>query len=185
VARQRLLVLALAVALAVGPVACGWSGPRGTPEGPPASSAAARTTGPPLVDTNATVIRVIDGDTIDVSVGHRRERVRFIGVNTPETKDPDKPVQCYGPEASHLTARLLPVGSRVRLERDVEARDDYGRLLAYVYRGTDGLFVNLDLAREGAAVALSIRPNTTHAAVIAAAIDEARAAGRGLWSACR
>jgi micrococcal nuclease len=72
----------------------------------------------------------------------------------------------------------------VRLERDVEPRDPYARLLAYVYRASDGLFVNLALAREGFARPLSIAPNTVHAADIGAAADDARAAGRGLWAAC-
>ena len=118
---------------------------------------------------------VVDGDTVDVRIDGRTERVRLIGINTPETKDPRRPVECYGPEASALTTLLLPAGTGVRLERDVEARDDYGRLLAYVRR-SDGLFVNLELARQGAAVVLSIRPNTAYAAVIAAAADEARRA---------
>jgi micrococcal nuclease len=129
------------------------------------------------------VDHVVDGDTVDVRIDGRAERVRLIGINTPETKDPRRPVQCYGPEASALTTLLLPAGTGVRLERDVEARDDYGRLLAYVRR-SDGLFVNLELARQGSAVVLSIRPNTAFAAVIAAAADEARRAGRGLWGAC-
>jgi micrococcal nuclease len=149
---------------------------------------APRPTSPPVgstaVPTNAVVVRAVDGDTVDVSVGGRRERVRLIGIDTPETKDPERPVQCYGPEASALTEALLPAGTAVRLERDVEARDDYGRLLACLYRGIDGLFVNLDLARRGAAAVLSIRPNVAHAGEIAAAVDEARRAQRGRWGAC-
>jgi micrococcal nuclease len=176
---RRLTVSILTLVLA----ACGGPGRLGN-SARPGVSRPASTTQPPAIDTNATVVRVIDGDTIDVSVRGHRERVRLIGIDTPETKDPDKPVQCYGPEASHLTAALLPVGTPVRIERDAEARDDYGRLLAYVYRGDDGLFINLDLAREGAAVALPIRPNVTYADVIAAAIAQARTAGRGLWSVC-
>jgi endonuclease YncB( thermonuclease family) len=136
------------------------------------------------VETNATIVHVVDGDTVDVSVHGRRERVRLLGIDTPETKDPDKPVQCYGLEAVQLTEALLPEGSAVRLERDAEARDDYGRLLAYIYRGQDDLFVNVELASRGAAVALSIPPNVTHADEIAAAVDAARRAGRGLWRAC-
>jgi micrococcal nuclease len=130
------------------------------------------------------VKRVIDGDTIDVSIGSRHERVRLIGIDTPETKDPRKPVQCYGPQASALTESLLPPGTAIRLERDEEARDDYGRLLAYVYRVRDGLFVNLTLARDGAARELSIRPNTAYEGEIAAAVATARGAGLGLWAAC-
>ncbi len=111
------------------------------------------------------------------------ERIRLIGIDTPETKDENSPVECYGPEATALTELLVPPGTAVRLERDLEARDDYGRLLAYVHR-SDGLFVNLELARQGAATVLSIRPNTAYADVIADAVDDARRAGRGLWSAC-
>jgi micrococcal nuclease len=112
------------------------------------------------------------------------ETVRLIGVDTPETKHPTKPVQCFGPEASAFTEQLLPPGTPVRLERDVEARDHYGRLLAYVFRQRDGLFVNLELARLGYARALTIAPNDAHAADVAAAVADARRAGRGLWQAC-
>ena len=77
--------------------------------------------------------RVVDGDTIDVELGGHAERVRLLGIDTPETDEPGKPVQCYGKEASAAhQAELLPAGTAVRLERDVEARDRYGRLLAYV-----------------------------------------------------
>ena len=150
------------------------TGTRAPPAGPTTTAA---------VETNAVIDHVVDGDTVDVRIAGRTERVRLIGINTPETKDPRRPVECYGPEASALTTLLLPAGTGVRLERDAEARDDYGRLLAYVRR-SDGLFVNLELARQGAAVVLSIRPNTAYAAVIAAAADEARRARRGLWGAC-
>ena len=133
----------------------------------------------------AVVTKDVDGDTVDVSIHGHHERVRLIGIDTPETKDPRKPVQCYGPEASARTAALLPVGTPVRLVRDEEARDDYGRLLAYVFRARDGLLVNLELAREGAAVVLSIEPNTAYAPAIAAAVVGARAARLGLWGRCR
>jgi micrococcal nuclease len=81
---------------------------------------------------HATVVTVIDGDTLDVRIAGRRERVRLIGIDTPETVHPTKPVECFGPEASARAAELLPVGSVVLLRRDVEARDRYDRLLAYV-----------------------------------------------------
>jgi micrococcal nuclease len=136
-----------------------------------------------LVAPNATVLGVVDGDTIEVSVAGQRETVRLIGIDTPETHHPTEPVQCFGPEASEATRALLPDGTRVRLERDLEPRDHYGRLLAYVYR-VDGTFVNLELARQGAADALSISPNTAHAAAVRAAVAEARRAERGLWGAC-
>jgi micrococcal nuclease len=138
-----------------------------------------------VLTANATVVRVIDGDTVELRVGGHRERVRLIGVNTPETVDPRKPVQCYGPEAKAFTHDLLAPGAAVHLERDVEPRDDYGRLLGYVYRADDGLFVNLELAWQGFAVPLTIQPNTAHATEFVAAAQAAERAGRGLWARCR
>jgi micrococcal nuclease len=82
--------------------------------------------GPP---GTATVVRVIDGDTVVVHIDGKDEHVRLIGIDTPETVDPDKPVMCYGAEASGETKSLLPAGTVVRLVRDIEARDAYGRLL--------------------------------------------------------
>jgi micrococcal nuclease len=146
-----------------------------------------RSSPPPstVVTANATVIRVVDGDTIAVHVGGRDEHVRLIGIDTPETVSPTKPVMCFGKEASAETTSLLPPGSPVRLVRDVEARDAYGRLLAYVYRATDGLFVNLVLAEDGFADVLSIAPNTAHADEIRAAVAAARTRRAGLWGACQ
>jgi micrococcal nuclease len=131
-----------------------------------------------------TVVAVIDGDTVDVALGGRTERVRLLGIDTPETVDPDRPVGCHGPEASALTHSLLPDGTAVRLERDEEARDRYGRLLAYVFRVDDGLFVNEAILAAGEAEILSIAPNHAYAGQLAAAADEARAAGLGLWGGC-
>lgn len=133
--------------------------------------------------TNATVVRVIDGDTVDLRVGGRTERVRLIGIDTPETKRPNTPVQCYGPEASAYTAALLPENTAVRLERDLEPRDAYDRLLGYVFLA-DGTFVNAEIIRSGHARTLTIEPNTSYSAELARAADEARRAGAGLWSAC-
>lgn len=131
-----------------------------------------------------TVVEVIDGDTIDVRIGRSTRRVRLLGIDTPETKDPRKPVQCFGHEASIHTAELLPKGTIVRLEHDLEEHDVYGRTLAYVWRESDGTFVNLDLALGGFADVLSIAPNTMHAGDLRAAVDDAHAAGRGLWGTC-
>ncbi len=142
----------------------------------------------PAVDrdppANAVVVHVDDGDTVDVTLRGDRVRVRLIGIDTPETKKPNTPVQCFGPEASAFTEAALPEGTEVRLERDVEPRDPYGRLLAYVYRASDGLFVNRALADGGYARQLSIAPNTAHAPEFAAAVDAARKARVGLWGAC-
>lgn len=130
------------------------------------------------------VVKVVDGDTIHVLVAGRREKVRYIGVDTPETKHPAKGVQCYGRAASAFNRRLVG-GEPVRLVRDVEERDRYGRLLAYVYRLRDGLFVNAELARLGYAQPLAIAPDIRHAARFAALARKARRDGRGLWAACR
>lgn len=132
---------------------------------------------------SARVVKVVDGDTIHVLIGGRREKVRYIGVDTPETKHPTKGRQCYGPAASRLNEHLVD-GELVRLERDVEQRDRYGRLLAYVYRERDGLFVNAELARQGYAHTLTIAPDVRHAQRFAALAREARQARRGLWAAC-
>lgn len=136
------------------------------------------------VAANATVVRVVDGDTVDVRIGRKRERVRLIGINTPETVDPRRPVECFGPQAKDATKHLLPPGTAVRVERDAEPRDDYGRLLGYLVRARDGLFINLYLARQGLAVPLSIAPNTAHAPEFAEAARAAEAASRGLWGTC-
>jgi len=133
----------------------------------------------------ASVVRVIDGDTIVVSLGGaRQERVRYVGMDTPETVKPDTPVQCWGLAAHALNARLLAPGARVTLRFDRELRDRYGRLLAYVYRAADGLFVNAQLVRDGAARTLTIAPNTGHEAELTRLQAGAQAARRGLWGAC-
>ena len=137
-----------------------------------------------VVAANATVTAVVDGDTIVVRAGGRTEHVRLIGIDTPETVDPDRPVMCFGAEASAETKRLLPPGTPVELVRDVEPRDAYARLLAYVYRATDGLFVNLQMARDGYADVATFPPNVAHVDDFLGAVREAREAGRGLWSAC-
>ncbi|WP_419917941.1 thermonuclease family protein [Candidatus Poriferisocius sp.] len=130
------------------------------------------------------VTEVVDGDTIMVSIAGRKESVRLIGIDTPEATGGFLPVECYGDRASALTGSLLPVGTSVRLTRDVEARDRYGRLLAYVHRADDGLFVNLEIATRGYAEALVIEPNTTHADDFYRAAAQARDRGLGLWGAC-
>lgn len=133
---------------------------------------------------NARVESVVDGDTITVRVAGRTHTARLLGIDTPETVDPRRPVQCFGPEASARTGELLPPGTPVLLERDHDARDHYGRLLVYVHRAHDGLFVNLDLAATGHADVLFIEPNVARRAEIAAAVASARAERRGLWGAC-
>lgn len=123
------------------------------------------------------VLRVIDGDTFEITGG---ERVRMIGVDTPESVKPNTPVQPYAKEASQYTKSLLE-GKEVRLQFDVELRDRYDRLLAYVYL-PDGTFVNEKLVREGYAQPLTIPPNVAFARKFTAAVEKARAEKRGLWA---
>lgn len=130
------------------------------------------------------VVRVVDGDTVVVELGGQEESVRLLGIDTPESVDPRSPVECFGKEAAARTATLLPPGTEVRLVRDVEARDRYDRLLAYVYRIDDGTFVNLALVADGFAAVLTYPPNVAHADELTAAAAMARSEGRGLWSAC-
>ena len=147
-----------------------------------ACSDAASTDTPDLA--KAEVVEVIDGDTVILSFDGREESVRLIGVDTPETRHPDRPVECFGPEATGFAEALLPLGTQVRVERDLEHRDDYGRLLGYVYRLSDDVFVNYELVRQGFAVPLSIEPNTTHATLFVDAARAAEAVGAGLWTEC-
>jgi len=149
------------------------------------AAAATATSAPTAVEANATVVRVIDGDTIDVRFDQGEERIRLIGIDTPESVKPETPVECFGKEAAAFTESLLPPGTTVRIERDVEARDDYGRLLGYVVRAQDALFVNLEIVRAGYAQPLTFPPNVAHTDEIVAAARAAEAADRGLWSACR
>lgn len=132
----------------------------------------------------AEVVRVVDGDTIVVKIQGQEEKIRLIGINTPESVDPRKPVECFGKEASNHAAELLPEGTQVRLVRDVEARDRYGRLLAYVYRESDGLFVNLAQVADGFAEPATYPPNVAHVDDFTAAARTAREQNRGLWSSC-
>jgi micrococcal nuclease len=138
---------------------------------------------PSTTDT-ITVTRVIDGDTIEVRLAGSTETVRLLGIDTPETKHPTKPVECYGHEASEHLASLLPRGTAVRLARDAEPRDQYGRLLDYVYRDDDGLFVNQAMVDGGFAAVLIIPPNGALAGPLRSAEAAARRDQRGLWGQC-
>jgi micrococcal nuclease len=131
-----------------------------------------------------TVVRAVDGDTIIVRSGGRVEDVRLLGIDTPETVDPRRPVGCYGPEASAFTKRLV-TGRTVILRYDRELHDRYGRVLAYVWlAGPRPVFVNAELVRRGYARSYPFPPNTEHAALFAGLERSAAVAGRGLWHAC-
>ena len=127
------------------------------------------------------MVRAVDGDTIEVQIDGRREDVRYIGIDTPETVKPDTPVQCFGPRAHRFNSRLV-THKRVRLVFGVERRDVYGRLLAYVYLGHR--FVNAELARRGLARTLTIPPNDRFARRFERLQTAAARSGRGLWGAC-
>jgi micrococcal nuclease len=134
------------------------------------------------------VTRVIDGDTIEIETG---ERVRYLGIDAPETVDPRKPVQCFGIEASKKNKELVE-GKTVRLEKDITDKDKYDRLLRYVYLdpsppgGGSGqvLFVNLELVKQGFAFSYTYPPDVKYQKEILAAEQEAREQKRGLWAAC-
>ena len=100
-------------------------------------TSAAGTTRPlPVTTLEGTVTRVVDGDTIRISARGFETPVRLVGIDTPETRDPRRPIQCYGPQATAMTERLLPVGTRVLVQSDPTqaVRDRYGRFLGYVFR---------------------------------------------------
>jgi micrococcal nuclease len=134
---------------------------------------------------DATIESVTDGDTVRARLdGGAVERIRLTGIDTPELHDPRTVVECFAAEASAETQRLLPAGTAVRLETDVEARDRYGRLLAYVWRVDDRFFVNESLVAGGWAVPYRYPPNVRYAERFSRLGREARQAGRGLWGAC-
>jgi micrococcal nuclease len=131
----------------------------------------------------ATVMRVVDGDTIVVRTrAGRDERVRYIGVDTPESVKPDSPVECFGHEASDFNRRLVE-GRSVRLVPDQEPEDRYGRTLAFVYVGPT--LVNAELLRRGYARTIEIPPNTSKAAEFGRLQSVAMRTNTGLWKACR
>lgn len=159
-----------------------------TAETGPEATATESDSPPPSADAaelmTGTVIFVIDGDTVDMEIGGERERVRLLGIDAPESVHRSVPEQCFGAESSAALTELLPIGSEVTLERDVEARDRFGRLLLYLYRSDDGLFINEQLVRTGMADTSFYEPNTTLADTLTAARAEARAERAGLWGRC-
>ena len=143
----------------------------------PAAATAAPDTGP------ATILRVVDGDTLDVRVpGGEVKRVRLVHVDAPED---GARRECHGPEATAFVRKLLPPRTLVHLERDYTNSGPHGRLLRYV-RLQDGSLLSVRLAAAGMAEYRLYRPatDTLHADLVEAAEAEARSAGRGLWGAC-
>lgn len=133
------------------------------------------------------VTKVVDGDTFEIEAGSERFKVRMIGVDTPETVDPRRPVGCFGKSASEETKRLIE-GKQVILTKDISETDKYDRLLRYVFLPlSDGqnLFINDYLVRQGFANASSYPPDVKYDARLSQAETEARENLRGLWSECK
>lgn len=180
---MRRLLAAAPLGVLAALAGCGpFGGAEATPVTPPTTGA---------VQPNAIVEHIVDGDTIDVVLDDgAAERVRLIGIDTPEIDHPAsgtrsaQQAECYGPEASDYTESLVPVGTRVRLERDTVPRDDYGRMLAYVYRASDGIFLNFEIIRHGYAQPLTIPPNDTFGELMVGASRDAERDDAGLWAAC-
>jgi micrococcal nuclease len=151
-----------------------WSRLGPSPRPPPAPPTIPLPTdkGEVLHSPTGPVVQVVDGDTIDVQLDGQRVRVRDLGMNAPETKDP------CGPEASAANRKLVE-GQTVRLELDVQPRDRYQCLLAYVYIGD--IMVNAELVRQGYAQAATYAPNVKYQDRLLALERDARAAGAGCW----
>jgi len=160
------------------------SGPAPSPS-PSAPSPSAPSPYPlPRGERDGEVVRTVDGDTIYVRLATGVEKVRYIGVDTPEVHHPTRGEEPGGREATAVNRRLL--GDRpVRLETDVQLRDRYGRLLAYVWARRPGrgeVMVNAELVRLGYAAVMTVPPNVRHAALFRRLAAEAREQHRGLWA---
>ena len=147
-------------------------------------TAACATTAPPDAVGRAVISRHVDGDTVVVNIRGASERVRLLGIDTPELRGDDGRPECGALEAAAAIAELLPLGTVVTLTRDVGPRDHYGRLLAHITRAGDTSSVNEALLRRGRARQLVIEPNTALAEEYHEAEREARAAQRGIWGDC-
>ena len=132
-------------------------------------------------EDSGTVVRVIDGDTLIVSINNGDHTIRLLNVDTPETKDPNQPVECLGPQASKYLEETLPKGTHIRLEFDVERHDKYGRTLAGVFT-SDGSLVNAEIAREGLGIPVQFGQNRKFLPPVQAAYEQARTAKTGLFS---
>lgn len=182
------MLVKLLALLALFMIAFGISGP---PNAPKDTSYIQPTTAPAVIGSTTStasatldrietgvVLRAIDGDTIKLSDG---KTLRYIGIDTPETVDPRKPLQCFGNEAKEENRRLVE-GKTVRLEKDISQTDRYGRLLRYVY--IDDVMINEELVKNGFAYSSSYPPDVKHQERFRLAQEEARANKRGLWGVC-
>lgn len=129
----------------------------------------------------ATIERVVDGDTVVVQLDGASERVRMLNIDTPESVKPNADVECLGPEASIFLTDILPAGTPITLQYDVERRDRYDRLLAAIFT-SDGVFVNAQVAAAGYADVVVFGANDRFEPDIREAVEAARASGLGLWA---
>jgi endonuclease YncB( thermonuclease family) len=203
--RMHMRMRTVLVTLVLGLVAAGCGGPGAASTiTPPAPSAPTPTPLAPLTGSTpgvgvpiapgptpvgrterATVVRVVDGDTIIVDRGRGDERLRYIGIDAPESVRPDTPVEFMGKEASAANARLVD-GRVITLERDVSDTDRFGRLLRYVWvedpdRPGSPRMVNLELVASGHAQAVTFPPDVRYTDELRAAERQAREQGRGPW----
>lgn len=126
----------------------------------------------------AVVVRVIDGDTIELKDGRK---VRYIGIDTPETSHPTEGQECYGLEATIRNQQLVE-GKTIELKKGIEDKDQYGRFLRYAY--VDGIFVNAQLVAEGYAHASSYGPERRYQQIFVQLQQYSKMLDRGLWGAC-
>lgn len=183
--RARALVVFLALTLAsVLAVASSSYAPPAVPTASPSSPPSGEREQQDGKQLTGRVVRTVDGDTIHVRLASGIEKVRYIGIDTPEVHHPKRGEEPGGRAATEVNRRL--VGNRsVRLEPDVQARDHYGRLLAYVWvKGPDGVefMVNAEMVRLGYAAVLTVPPNVRHAELFRKLAAEAREQHRGLWA---
>lgn len=147
----------------------------------PAQISAVASVRPALGSTTADVLRVVDGDTVDVSVSGERIRVRLIGINTPEVVDPRRPVECFGQEASRRAKEILSEKTVILVPDSSQGtRDKYGRSLYYVFL-PDGTLFNDQMIKEGYAHEYTYRTPYAYQAQFKASERQARSAHRGLW----
>lgn len=137
---------------------------------------------PTAIVEEGNVTYVTDGDTIKVNVSGTVFTVRYIGIDTPETKHPTQPVECYGPQADAFNRQLV-LGKTVRLQKDVSQTDRYGRLLRYVY--VENKMVNEVMVRQGYAVSMTYKPDIRYQERFKQAENQAKAENLGLWKACQ
>ena len=191
--KRGLGVAALLVAMVIGlAVAVRLAAPGETRYDDPSADHGVRAAGIPEAAEPARVASHVDGDTIRITAEHgsgvlpqgRETTVRLLEIDTPEHARDGAPAECYAEEASQALADMVPTGSKVWAKPDRELLDPYGRTLLYLWTA-DGVFVNLELVRQGYAEAVLFEPNDEYIDQMREAEERARSEGRGLWGACR